>query len=130
MILAVLTTVQIIIVIMLGIIFLVHVPEGDSIGSLGGGQFNNMKAMFAKRSQNTNPLSKVMFVLIALFMLNSLFLSGLYTKDVRQESVLYSDDQSDQTFSSIPRDGNDLQVEIPRESNNDSVATDLEIPTD
>ena len=76
---------QIVLVIVLVILVLLQPPGSSSLSGFSSSQ-QGLNSMVPVRS-STNPLSKITAVVAGLFIINTLLLSGLYSKDVHKKSI-------------------------------------------
>jgi preprotein translocase subunit SecG len=79
------STFQIILVVVLVILVLLQPPGSSALSGFSNSQ-QGLNSMISVKS-SANPLSKVTAVVSGLFIVNTLLLSGLYSKDVHKKSI-------------------------------------------
>ena len=128
-----LIVIHVIIIILLGVIFLIQVPEGNGMSGLGASQMSNMKNSLIQRSFTANSLNKFMLILIVMFMVSSLSLSGLYTRQVKQESILYNQKPNNNAQDDIQdklmiKDENEIPNSSDNVNKNTTQDNNVEVP--
>lgn len=81
----VLSVFQIILVVVLVILVLLQPPESSSLSGFSSSQ-QGLNSMIPVKS-SVNPLSKMTAIVAGLFIMNTLLLSGLCSKDVHKKSI-------------------------------------------
>ncbi len=82
---AVLSIFQIILVVVLVILVLLQPPGSSSLSGFSNTQ-QGVNSMIPVKSSE-NPLSRITAIVAGLFIINTLLLSGLYSKDVHKKSI-------------------------------------------
>lgn len=83
---AILSISQIVLVIMLVVLILLQPSDSNALSGFSNTQQQGFNSIIPVKS-SVSPLSKVTTIFAGLFIVNTLLLSGLYSKDVRKKSI-------------------------------------------
>ncbi|MBV0899694.1 MAG: preprotein translocase subunit SecG [Wolbachia endosymbiont of Fragariocoptes setiger] len=86
MLIAILSISQIVLVIMLVVLVLLQPSDSNALSGFSNTQQQGFNSIIPVKS-SVSPLSKVTTIFAGLFIVNTLLLSGLYSKDVRKKSI-------------------------------------------
>ncbi|MDN5247739.1 MAG: preprotein translocase subunit SecG [Wolbachia endosymbiont of Tyrophagus putrescentiae] len=98
--LMVLSMFQVVLVIILVILVLLQPPASSSLSGFSNPQqgFNSIVPI----KSSVSPLSKVTGVIVGLFIINTILLSGLYSKDIHKKSIAEKIEVEKKQEDSVP----------------------------
>ncbi|WCR58396.1 preprotein translocase subunit SecG [Wolbachia endosymbiont of Ctenocephalides felis wCfeJ] len=103
MLIAILSAFQIILVVILVILVILQPPGSSSLSGFNNSQ-QGLDSMIPVKS-SANPLSKITAIVVGLFIINTLLLSGLCSKDVHKKSIaekIISEKKRENESTSVP----------------------------